>query len=128
MNRTNITNAGLSGLIAQKIVGSVANSLTAAGNSSATAAVCPGDINIFTTVTSSNNGCKVGIIAVGNAYSLLAPGDEVVVANYNSVDALLVYPPTGGAWNNGTVDAAYSVAAGTSIHIRMISNINGLVK
>lgn len=125
MNIAAIQSSGLTGTQAQKIVGSVATDLTAAGTTTSTAAICPASVNVFTTVA-SGAGCKIGTVAVGATRSIACAGDEYIVANHGA-NALLVFPPTGGKFNNGTVDAAYSLPANTSILFKMISQKDAIM-
>ena len=52
--------------------------------------------------------------------SFAQPGDTIRVFN-NGANALLVYPPTGGAINNGATNAGFSVAANKGAQFTMVS-------
>lgn len=98
--RTTVT--GISAQQAQAIAGTVANTLTALGNSQGTALALPADINRFTTVAAST----------GTIIPAMNPGDYVEIYN-GGANALAVYPPTGGAINAVATNGAYSVATAT---------------
>ena len=93
---------GLSAPQATAINGTVANSLTAAGNSQATAFALPADVNKFTTVAAS----------AGTIIPAMNSGDSVIIYN-GGANALSVYPPTGGNINAVAANGAYSVATAT---------------
>jgi hypothetical protein len=100
--QSRLTISGLSAINAQMIVGTVANSLTATGATQATALPLAGDINRFTTVAAST----------GALLPSMNPGDSIQVFN-GGANALLVYPPVGGAVNALSTNTGYSVAAAT---------------
>lgn len=100
----NIMGAGMPPLVATMINGTCSDNLTAAGSTQGTAAACPSDVNVFTTVAAST-GCILN--------AMPAPGDEIVVTNLGA-NALSVYPPTGGIIQTGGTNAAFSVGAGKS--------------
>ena len=70
------------------ILGDVADSLTAAGTSAATAYAITATTNVFTTVA-AGTGC---ILPSGGK------GDRIHVANLG-ISALMIYPPTSGTMN-----------------------------
>lgn len=84
--------------------------LVALGNSQATALPIQAVFNQFATVAASTGA----ILPAG-----LSRNQEIVIRN-GGANALSVYPPVGGAINGGTVNAALSVGAGTSV--RLISD------
>jgi hypothetical protein len=94
--------AGLSGQQAAAIQGTAGNSLTASGTNQGTAFALEADLNRFTTVASGT----------GAILPTLLPGDSMEVFNDGS-NALLLYPPSGGAINALSVNAAYSIATTT---------------
>jgi hypothetical protein len=100
--QSRMTISGLSAINSQAIQGIVANGLTAAGSTQATALALPGDINYFTTVGAST----------GTVLPPLNPGDSVEVFN-KGANALLVYPPTGAVINGLSANTGYSVATAT---------------
>lgn len=117
-----MTAAGLTPAQSMAIQGVTITGLTAAGTTQATAAICPGDTNVFSTVA-SGAGCQVGTLSVGDTLTILCPCDEYIIANHGA-NALLVYPPVGGSIDNGTVNAAKSVAANASIKLKAITALN----
>ena len=81
--------SGMSAPQATAIQGTVANTLTATGTSSQTAAYpINADVSRFTTVAAN----------AGALLPAMNPGDDVVVFN-GGANALLLYPPVGGAIN-----------------------------
>jgi len=96
--------AGLSAIQAQAVQGTVANSLTAAGSTQATALLLGADINNVTTVAAST-----GVIAPA-----MNPGDDIIVRN-GGANALLLYPPVGASINGLGVNAGYSIATATPL-------------
>ena len=122
MRKNKLTAAGLTPAQSMAIQGVTITGLTAAGTTQATAAICPGDTNVFTTVA-AGSGCQLGTLSVGDTLTILCPGDEYIIANHGA-NALLVYPPVGGAINNGTVNAAISIAANTSVLFKAITTLN----
>jgi hypothetical protein len=100
--QSRLTTSGLSAINAQMITGTVANTLTATGTTQATALALPADINRFTTVPASS----------GALLPAMNPGDSVQVFNAGA-NALLIYPPVGGAINALGTNAGYSVATAT---------------
>jgi hypothetical protein len=99
----NLMAYGTPGMVAQEIVGAVANSLTAAGSTQGTALKLAVANNIVTTAAASTG---VQLPAMGQ-------GDSVFVANLGA-NAVLVYPVTGGIINALAANAGFSVAAGKS--------------
>jgi hypothetical protein len=97
-----ITTSGLSAVNAQAIQGTVANGLTATGNSQATALALSADINYVTTVAAST-----GVILPP-----MNPGDSINIYN-KGANTLAVYPPVGGAINSVATNGAYNVATTT---------------
>jgi hypothetical protein len=102
--QSNLMGSGCPALQAQASVGILSNSQTAAGSTQATALAMPSDFVIFTTVAASTG---VRMPAAGTQNNI---GDSYIIVNHG-VNALSVYPPTGGAIANGTVNAALSVSA-----------------
>ena len=94
--------AGTPATQAAALAGTVANALTAAGNSQATALALPADINRFTTVAAST----------GTILPAMNPGDYVEIFN-GGANALAVYPPVGGAINAIAANSPYNVATAT---------------
>lgn len=94
--------AGLSAIQVQAIQGTVANNLTAAGTTQATAVALAADQNRFTTVGASS----------GAILPAMNPGDEMSVIN-TGASALSLYPPVGAQINALGNNAAYSIATAT---------------
>lgn len=94
--------AGLSASQVAAIQGTVANALTAAGSSQATAVALGADQNRFTTVAAST----------GAILPAMNPGDEMTVINAGA-NALSLYPPVGAQINALGNNAAYSIATAT---------------
>lgn len=84
------------------IKGTVNVSQTAAGSTQGTATAMLADHVLVASVTAGT-----GIILPA-----ATPLEIFTVANGDSGDALLVYPPTGGKINNAAANAALSLAAG----------------
>lgn len=93
--------SGISALAAQNIVGDAETAATAAGSSQATAYQMYAAVTNFTTVAASAGA----LVPAG-----MNPGDSISVYNAGS-NTLSVYGQTGESINNGSANAAYSVAA-----------------
>lgn len=100
----NLMGSGCAGGLARRITGGVTTSLTAAGSAQTDALAITDDINIVTTAAAST-GVRLR--------SDLISGDSQEVVNYGA-NTLNVYPPTGGKINNGSANAAVTVAANAS--------------
>lgn len=96
--------AGLSAVQAQAIQGTVQTGLTATGSTQGTALALPADVNNVTTVAAST----------GVVLPAMNPGDEIVVRN-GGANALLLYPPVGGAINALSTNTGYSIATATPL-------------
>jgi len=99
----NLQGAGTSAAQARAIVGSSDRGKTATGTTRTDAYLLSEDVTIFTTVP-SGTGCALRTNSLEN--------DIYTVVNQGA-NAINVYPPTTGQIGNGSVGAAYSVAAGT---------------
>jgi hypothetical protein len=97
----NLMAYGTPPLLAQAIVGEVANNLTAAGTTQGNALKLSAVTNVVTTAAAST----------GVQLPSTSQGDGIVVANLGA-NALLVYPVVGGAIQGGAANAGFSVAAG----------------
>lgn len=106
MIKQRLTGSGFASLQTLSVGETVSNSLTAAGSTQANAVLLGDDINVFTT-TGASTGCILPSTLVASG------GDKITVINYGA-NALSVYPPTGGKINNGTTNAAVSLAANKS--------------
>lgn len=107
----NLIGSGNPGLTVQSVLGYLSNTLTAAGSTQGTALPITTDFAVCTTVASGT-----GVILPANAVA----SDQYMIANHGS-NALLVYPPTGGAIANGTVNAGLSVPATKSVILKAIT-------
>lgn len=112
--KSNLMGTGSSGNAAVASVGIPTVSLTAAGTTQGTAASCPSDFCVFTTVASG-----AGAILPAN----LTVGDFVTVVNHGA-NALLVYPPTGGKISTNSVNTALSQPSGKTGYYTSIDTIN----
>ena len=67
---------------------------------------------------------KFGTVAAGTGAILPtgAPGDEFWVTNFGA-NALAVYPPVGGALNNGGANASVNVAANGTTIFKCMDNL-----
>jgi len=89
-----------------RFVGGVAMDVAAAGNSQATATEAGGAVNVITSATgTSADGVRLP--------ASRAEGELLMIINATTV-ALDVWPPSGGAINGGTTDAAKALAANMS--------------
>jgi hypothetical protein len=95
------------------------NSLTAAGNSLATALQLQTDFNVCTTVASSTGVALLGTVGAGTGPCL--PGDTMIVVNHGA-NTLSVYPfAATGKIANGSAGAAFSVSATKTAYFTLIS-------
>jgi len=94
----NLMAFGTAPLLAQAIVGEVANNLTAVGTTQANALKLAVATNIVTTAAAST----------GVQLPSTSQGDAITVANLGA-NALLVYPVVGGAIQTGATNAGFSV-------------------
>lgn len=96
-----LTGLGMQGQLASNVIGSLSNTQTATGSSSqANSFAIVADITIFTSAASNSGARLPG--GTGAVYTP-APGDSFVIANQDA-NTMLIFPPTGGALNNGTVN------------------------
>ncbi len=111
-----IVGMGETTVLANVEVGTVSNTLTAAGTTQGTATTLLNEDNhVFTTVAS-------GTGAVIQA-DYFATGDCIRVSNYGA-NALKLYPASGGAISNGSVNAAISIAVGGQANLYCIDGLN----
>lgn len=109
--KQNAMGSGTPALQAGALIGGAAVGLTATGSTQADALALQASNNQFTTVAS-------GTGAIVPSY--MQPGDIIRVYN-NGSNALLVYPLSGAAINNGATNAGFSVAANKSAQFVMLS-------
>lgn len=86
-------------------------SVSAAGSSSSDATTLPANHCWVDTVT-SGQGVIIPAIAEGEVFS---------VANADSTEDLLVYPPSGASFNGATADAAITLPAASACWGRFVS-------
>jgi arabinogalactan endo-1,4-beta-galactosidase len=110
---------GIAAATAQHIVGTISNNLTATGTTQGTALQLSDVINIVTTAPASS-----GVLLWTAGY--VSAGDTQTVVNYGA-NALAIYPPVGGKLNNGTVNAAVSLAVGSKAVCTCIDGLNYFV-
>lgn len=116
--KSKLTGTGMAAGLAVNVTGTVANTLTATGNSQGTALLMSmDDVQVFTTVASST-----GCIFSASGYSA---GDEITIANHGA-NTLSVYPATGGKIANGSANAAFSVSATKTAFFTSIDGTNWL--
>lgn len=87
-------------------------SQTSAGTSQTTATTAAGD-DVYLASVSSGTGI---VLQGGN------PGDIIWVTNGDTTNALLVYPPSGAAFNGSSANAAVTVPAAHSAMFKFITN------
>lgn len=109
--KQNMMGAGTPGLQAGAILGGANAGLVATGTTQADALALSATNSQFTTVAS-------GTGAIVPSY--MQPGDYCRVFN-NGANALLVYPVSGAAINNGATNAGFSIAANKSAQFFMLS-------
>lgn len=102
--------AGLHTTAANAIQGAanVATAVSAAGATQGTATLLTADINLVTTVAAST-----GVLLSATADI----GDEFLVINGQGTNALLVYPPVGGAINGLATNTGYSLAVNKGVRL-----------
>jgi hypothetical protein len=108
----NIMAGGFSSGQARSINGTAFNlTITAAGTTQATATALTADINIITTAT-SGQGVQLynGVI-----------GDEQTIYN-GTLNAIYVYPPTGGNVNQLAANAGFTLASYTGVMVQKVSS------
>lgn len=93
--------------------------IAAAGSAQADAALIGANITVVT-AASGTNGVVLRKAKSGNPYTGM-------VYSSAATNALLVYPPVGGTINNGTANAALSVAARKPIFFVAVSAVDFIV-
>lgn len=96
-----------------KIAPSVADQLTAAGTNQATALTLGLELTQVIRTAAAGTGV---IIAVN------LPHEQALV-NYGA-NAITVYPPVGGKIANGATNAGVTLAAGKTMRVRVITNLD----
>jgi hypothetical protein len=111
--------SGMSAAAASSAVGGGNLTITAAGTTQANATLLPMSSLCYVATAANNSGV---IIPPGNGSGdLIATGDWFLVYNADA-NNLLLYPPLGGALNNGTTNASLTIATKTSL---MMFSVDG---
>lgn len=100
------------------IEGSVQRTVASAGSNQATAALIGANVSIVTGATGATG------VVLRSAKNTSYGG---MIYSNAATNALLVYPPVGGTINNGTLNAALSVAARKPATFYSIDNLNFIV-
>jgi hypothetical protein len=111
-----LISSGLWAGTAKAIVGAIQTGVTAlaGGANSASTPQLTGTLCVVATCATAADSVR---IPVGEA------GDEVTVANQGAA-ACAVFPQTGGAFNGGTADVAFSVTNGKVARFKCIDGLN----
>jgi len=109
--RSNLIGIGFNPFQSRVLTGENSSGLTATGSSVTDAYKISSVVNEFTTVASST----------GAVLPPMEPSDAIFVYNAGA-NTLSIYPRTGEAINNGSTDAAYSLAANKGVMIVKRSN------
>lgn len=116
--QANLAGTGVPAPSIPYVVGTVSNTQTASGSSSqANSFAVVNDITIFTTAA-SNSGARLP--------STAGPGDNFVIANYDS-NTMIIYPPVGGILNGGSLNAGVNLTTKKSAECVCIDNLNFIV-
>jgi hypothetical protein len=107
--------SGLHFTQAQAINGSVATGLVATGSTQATALPLTSQMNVLATTAAST-----GVIL-----PVLERGDSVFIRN-GGANSLSIYPPVGGVINALSANAAFALAAGSSVTLNYVSTVNAV--
>lgn len=99
---------------ADALVGTIENDATATGSSQGDAFAISAEATLFTTVAAST-----GAVLPADA----GPKSEYRIYNGGN-NGLSVYPPSGGAINGGSEDAAITVASGKGCTITRLDTTN----
>lgn len=123
--KKNAMGTGSSGANAGAVIGGANAAITALGSTQATAALLSLTSNNVVTVGGSGTGV---ILPPGTGTGdPLTAGDWIRVANYVSGNAILVYPPTGGKIQNGSLNAGFSIPALKTGEFTCIDGVNFFV-
>jgi hypothetical protein len=90
------------------VIDSISAAVSAAGATQATATALVANINNVTVVAAAANGVRLPTAVAGM---------RILVRNSDAADALNIYPATGGAINALAANAAFSLAAGSTIEL-----------
>lgn len=94
------------------IEGDAVVTMTATGTTSTTAATVTADHVMVDTVTTTNRGV---ILRAMDA------GQEAWISNGDDTEALYVYPPSGGKFNNKTADLHVLIPSGKSASFKFLN-------
>jgi hypothetical protein len=91
------------------------NTLAAAGNSWATATLITSSLVYVTTAQDGTTG-----VAIPAAYEV---GDEwyIYSKDNSGTSACIIYPPTGGAFNNGSANATFSLTDAKACVVKAVA-------
>lgn len=97
------------------------SSLTAAGNNSqANAYQIIGNINQFTTVTSTNNSAKLPT-------ALSSANGQIIIRNSDSADSINLFPATGDSLNNLAVNTPIQISPNSAVICFKMNDIQWVV-
>jgi microcystin-dependent protein len=97
------------------------SSLTATGNNSqASAYQIIGNVNQFTTVTSTNNSVKLPT-------ALSSANGQIVIKNSNSADSINLFPAVGDSLNDLAANTAIQILPGQSVNAFRINDTKWIV-
>ena len=113
-----LTGSGAAPQLAQVITGTKTTGITATGSTQGTAQLISDDWNVITTAAAST-----GVLLRSD----LSQGDSQVVVNYGA-NSVTVYPPVGGAINNGSANAGVAVAANGNAIFTCLDSLNFISK
>lgn len=119
--KSNVSHLGVAPLTAAAVVGGVSTTAAGAGTTRTDATLLPLASNHWITTAASNSGV---ILPPGNGTGDgMQAGDYMRIYN-DSANTLLLYPPTGGQLNGGTVSTG-TVSVPTKTSVEAVS-LNGL--
>lgn len=101
----------------ERVIGNTSAGVAAAGTTAATATPCPAD---HISVTSGTLGQGV-ILAAGNPSQIRSVGNNTGTAV--SGVSILVYPPSGAAFNGGTADAPLNLPPGMAAMFMFVTSL-----
>lgn len=78
--------------------------------------------NQGTATTVAGDDCFLASVGSGTGVILQAGGGDGVISNGDSANTLLVYPPSGAAFNGGGANNAVSLPAGRAMYYRFITS------
>jgi hypothetical protein len=118
--KSKLTGTGTAPANAQMIAGTVISSEAGAGTTTADATVLSLDDIHYIATAANNSGVKLP--------ATLSAGDSMLIFNADA-NTLLLYPPTGGELNNGTVTTGtVSIATHTSARATCVNSLDFIVE